>query len=83
MSRFAVLVSLTLSGCIGIPDDAVIEKLTIKAWGGNLSRCQELQIDMLEETVARGNCDNVRTDNAQDIGPAVIDGGVRRTWRIS
>ncbi len=62
-----------LSGCFGVPEDSVVEHISVKAWGGSLASCQEMQVFLLDETVARGGCNAIDPANAQPVDPGTID----------
>ena len=66
-------ISLLLSGCFGVPQDATVERLSVKAWGGTVGSCQEMQIYLLDETAARGACDGVDATTATPVDPATVD----------
>jgi hypothetical protein len=69
----ALIATVLLSGCFGVPQDAVVERISVKAWGGSLGSCQEMQVYLLEETTARGGCDAVDPATATAVDPATID----------
>lgn len=80
--RAIAAIPLMLFGCFGVPQDAVVERLSVKAWGGSLASCQEMQVYLLDETVARGNCDAVDPATAVPVDPATVDaiqGGIARS----